>query len=66
MMRAGEPDTGVMKYMSLLTSAYLIPQEMFSSDKVIAGNSLAKVIKLLGHEAKQWRSLIHSERGCKI
>lgn len=66
MMRAGDPDTGEMKYISLLTSAYLIPQEMFSSDKVIAGNSLAKVIKLLGHEARQRRNLIHTERGCKI
>lgn len=65
-MRTGYLDTGMIKYISLLTLANLTPQEMFSPDKVIAGNSLAKVIKLHGHEAKRRQNLIHTERGCKI
>lgn len=66
MMITGYPEGSVMKYISLLTTANLTPQEMFSSDKVIAGNSLAKLIKLCGHEVNLWQNLIHTERGCTI
>lgn len=66
MMITGCPDSSVMKHISLLTTANLTPQEIFSLDKMIVRNSLAKVIKLRGHEAKLWQNFIHTERGPKV